>query len=94
MCIRDSFDRGLDLVEVLSWTVEDRARVFRGSALKRIKLDMIRRNALVALGNVLDAQETCDEASLAAVRACLEDESDLVRHTAHRVWEKLKNNPA
>ena len=35
--------------DVLAWTAEDRARVFRGSS-KRIKLDMV-RDAIIALGN-------------------------------------------
>ena len=81
------FDEGLDLVEVLWWTAEDRQRVFRGSALKRIKLDMIRRNALIVAGNVLVAR---DDANLrAAVYACLEDDAELVRTTAQQVWARL-----
>lgn len=85
------FDEGLDLLEVLSWTAEDRARVFRGSALKRIKLDMIRRNALIAVSNVLAERD--DNVLRDAVRACLEDESDLVRETARRVWARIDSSP-
>jgi len=80
-------DAGLDLLEVLSWTAEDRARVFRGSALKRIKLDMIRRNALIAIGNVLVERD--DAAMREAVRGCLDDESELVAATARQVWERI-----
>ncbi|MEM8738985.1 MAG: tRNA epoxyqueuosine(34) reductase QueG [Planctomycetota bacterium] len=76
-------DRGLDLVELMSWTAEDRAGAFRGSALKRIKLDMLRRNAVVVAGNLLTERE--DPALRAAVRRCLEDESGLVRATAEQV---------
>lgn len=43
----------LDLLEVLEWTEVDRRRVFQGSALKRINLEMLKRNALIALGNAL-----------------------------------------
>ena len=42
----------LDLLEVLDWSAEDRQAALRGSALKRIKLDMWKRNALIALGNL------------------------------------------
>jgi epoxyqueuosine reductase len=87
-------DQGLDLLEVLSWTAEDRARVFRGSALKRIKLDMIRRNALIAAGNVLAERE--DAALREAVEGCRDDESELVRATARQVLARLgdASNPA
>ncbi|MEM7627651.1 MAG: tRNA epoxyqueuosine(34) reductase QueG [Planctomycetota bacterium] len=82
--------RGLELSEVLSWTAEDRARAFRGSALKRIKLDMIRRNALIVAGNVLATREHA--ALRDAVRACLEDEADLVRETARQVWGRIESS--
>ncbi|MBB6431491.1 tRNA epoxyqueuosine(34) reductase QueG [Algisphaera agarilytica] len=82
------FADGLDLVEVLSWAADDRTRVFQGSALKRIKLDMIRRNALIAIGNVL-AQR--DDAGLRdAVQGCLDDESELVATTARQVWDRIQ----
>ena len=43
----------LNLLEVLAWTAEDRQRVFRKSAMKRAKLGMMKRNALIAAGNAL-----------------------------------------
>lgn len=85
------FHEGLDLLEVLSWTAQDRARVFRGSAIKRIKLDMIRRNALIALGNILVERD--DTALREAVRGCLDDDSELVRDTARQVWTRIASNP-
>ena len=85
-------DEGLDLLDVLSWTAEDRARVFRGSALKRIKLDMIRRNALIALGNALAEEDRT--AWRDAVRRCLEDDSKLVATTAQQVWNRLADASA
>lgn len=42
----------LGLLAVLDWTEDDRRTVFAGSALKRIKPDMLKRNALIALGNI------------------------------------------
>ncbi|MEM1356330.1 MAG: tRNA epoxyqueuosine(34) reductase QueG [Planctomycetota bacterium] len=41
----------LDLLAVLDWSEEDRRLAFTGSALKRIKLNMLKRNALIALSN-------------------------------------------
>jgi epoxyqueuosine reductase len=43
----DSFD----LLHVLGWKEEDRARAFQGRALKRATLDMMKRNAAIALKN-------------------------------------------
>ena len=42
----------LPLNEVLDWNEEDRQAAFRKSALKRAKLDMIKRNARIALTNI------------------------------------------
>ncbi len=83
-------DEGLDLLDVLSWTAEDRVRVFRGSALKRIKLDMIRRNALIVIGNILAER---DDAELRdTLRRCLDDESELVAATARQVWGRFNQS--
>ncbi|MEM6458915.1 MAG: tRNA epoxyqueuosine(34) reductase QueG [Planctomycetota bacterium] len=80
-------DEGLDVLEVLNWTAEDRARVFRGSALKRIKLDMIRRNALIVAGNRYAG--TGDLALIEAIERCAEDEAELVATTARQVMDCL-----
>ncbi len=45
--MRDRFD----LLEVLQWTEDDRREAFKGSALKRAKLDMMQRNARIVLEN-------------------------------------------
>ncbi|MFW5652995.1 MAG: tRNA epoxyqueuosine(34) reductase QueG [Planctomycetota bacterium] len=44
---------GFDLIKLLSWTEEDRRRAFVTSALKRAKLDMMKRNAIIAAGNFI-----------------------------------------
>jgi epoxyqueuosine reductase len=44
---RSSFD----LVEVLGWDEDARRRAFAGSAMKRSKLGMMHRNAVIAAGN-------------------------------------------
>jgi epoxyqueuosine reductase len=41
-----------DLTEVLGWSLEDYRRQLRGSAMKRAKLDMLQRNAGIAMENV------------------------------------------
>ena len=44
---RDRFD----LLEVINWTDGDRRQAFRGSAMKRAKLEMMQRNAEIVLKN-------------------------------------------
>lgn len=41
----------LDLLAVLDWNEDDRRAAFAGSALKRVKLDMLKRNVLIALNH-------------------------------------------
>jgi epoxyqueuosine reductase len=43
----------LDVLDVLFWDEESRREHFRGSAMKRAKLGMIRRNAVIVAGNIL-----------------------------------------
>lgn len=42
---------GFDLLEVLGWAEEDRRAAFRGSSMKRAKLEMMKRNAAIARAN-------------------------------------------
>ncbi|MFK7758833.1 MAG: tRNA epoxyqueuosine(34) reductase QueG [Phycisphaerales bacterium] len=44
---RDRFD----LLEVLGWSEDDRREAFKGSAMKRAKLDMMKRNARIVARN-------------------------------------------
>ncbi|MHC5024356.1 MAG: tRNA epoxyqueuosine(34) reductase QueG [Planctomycetota bacterium] len=77
----DSFD----LLEVLGWSADDRRAAFTRSALKRAKLDMMKRNAIIAAGNALRER---DDAALRERLVELEDdagESELVRETARAV---------
>jgi len=78
---------GLRLIDVIRWTDDDRAAAFRGSALKRMKLDMVRRNALIAAGNALARRP--DAELQAAVHACVDDASELVAVTARQVVAQL-----
>ncbi|GAB4547088.1 MAG: tRNA epoxyqueuosine(34) reductase QueG [Phycisphaerales bacterium] len=72
---------GFDLLEVLGWTEEDRRAAFTTSAMKRATLSMMKRNALIALGNT--------GAHRAHIEAHLDDEDELVRTTAHDVLARL-----
>jgi len=49
----ESKTSSLDLLEVLNWNEEDRRNAFKGSAMKRAKLDMMQRNAAIAAKNYL-----------------------------------------
>ena len=67
---------------MLGWSAADRQAALRGSALKRIKLDMWKRNALIALGN-----RPLDAATRQRIEAVASDaeEAEMVRATARRV---------
>ncbi|MFN3167363.1 MAG: tRNA epoxyqueuosine(34) reductase QueG [Phycisphaeraceae bacterium] len=84
-----AYAEGLRLLDVLNWTAEDRQRAFTGSALKRVKLDMMRRNAVIAAGNALAA---CEDASLRAKLvqiASADNEPPIVGETARAVCRRL-----
>ena len=57
----------VDLLEVLGWTEEDRARLVVSSALKRASLGMMKRNALLALAGAL-RDATPDDAARIRLR--------------------------
>jgi len=76
---------GFDLLEVLGWSEASRREAFITSALKRAKLEMIKRNALIAAGNALRSRS--DAALLARIREIAADPAEpaLVRETAVEV---------
>lgn len=79
----------INLLEILNWTAADRQEAFISSALKRMKLEMVKRNAIIAAGNYL-AQH--DEPSLRKKIHELStdfNESEMVRHTASDVITRL-----
>ena len=79
---RDESGASFDVREVLEWTEDDRRKAFKTSSMKRAKLDMIRRNAVIVAGNYLRGTE--DEAlrSRLVQIAADESESPLVRQAA------------
>ena len=85
---------GFDLLEVLGWREEDRRAAFTTSALKRAKLAMIRRNAVIAAGNALAAGAIDPDEGrwlAARLRAIAADaaEEPLVRRTAEVVVARI-----
>ncbi len=85
----------VDLLEVLNWTIEDRQHAFTKSALKRVKLPQLKRNALIAAGNAIIAGDLLDDshrtALLDAIKRLAEDkgEDELVRETAKQTLARL-----
>jgi len=93
---RETLAAGLDPFDVLQWTEDDRRRVFRGSALKRVKLDMLHRNALIVLTNTaatLPADDPHRAYVLAEARRIADDSAatPLVRETAHVCLHRLRH---
>lgn len=88
----------LPLLEVMNWDIHARQAALQGSALKRIKLDQFKRNAIIAAGNYIQKQPG-DEASVKFRQRIAElahdaQESDLVRLTASQVLNRLQARAA
>jgi len=64
--------RAFDVLEVLGWTEEDRREAFTTSSMKRAKLDMMQRNALIVAKNLL--REKDDPQLQAAVENYIEQQ--------------------
>jgi len=78
----------LCILDVLGWTEEKKREVFRGSSMKRAKLGMMRRNAVIVAGNILATRK--DVALLEAVQAIAKDDDDpLVKETAVTVLRRV-----
>jgi epoxyqueuosine reductase len=67
-----------DLQEVLNWSAEEYASILHGSAMKRAKVGMLRRNAAVALGN------RGDESHLPLLDQFAEDDDSML--ALHAAW--------
>ncbi len=82
-----------ELLDLLCWTAEDRRRAFTGSALKRIKLEMMQRNALIAAGNALAERDEPALREQVVELASADNDSALVRSTAQAVCQRLGLTP-
>lgn len=80
------------LLDILSWDAPARRHAFRNSALKRLKLDMARRNALIAAGNYLASNPSAAPAGalLGRIRTIAghSAESQIVRTTAQQTLNR------
>ncbi|HRJ49878.1 MAG TPA: tRNA epoxyqueuosine(34) reductase QueG, partial [Phycisphaerales bacterium] len=83
----------LDLSEVLSWTMGDRSRVLGGSAIKRATLAMLKRNAIIAMGNGCRSGERAAVAERLASIARDEGEDVMVRRQAERTLSQWAGEP-
>lgn len=85
----DSSGASLDILAVLNWTEEDRREAFTTSAMKRAKLDMIRRNAVIVAGNHLRREDDPPLREWLVRIAADQDEPALVREAASDVLNVL-----
>ncbi|MFK7961280.1 MAG: epoxyqueuosine reductase [Phycisphaerales bacterium] len=84
-----------ELIEMIGWTEADRRSICGGTAMTRAKLPMLRRNALIAAGNVLLEEDQLTVAERErlrhAIEACRGDADSLVRQTAEDVLGRLSD---
>lgn len=80
---------GFDLMDVLNWTEDDRRAAFVTSAMKRARLDMMKRNALIVAANLVRDGGHAALRTRIAELAGDETEVQLVRETARDVLSGL-----
>jgi epoxyqueuosine reductase len=84
---------GFDLLSVLGWTEADRMQATMRSAIRRAELGMLKRNALICLGNSLRTPRAPTERTPIVARiaevAADEREEAMVRETARRVLHRI-----
>jgi epoxyqueuosine reductase len=73
---------GFDLLEVLNWSEADRTQASINSALKRARLDMLQRNAIIAMGNAALDAEVKSQTLTRLKELAATSESEMVRHAA------------
>ena len=77
----DSFD----LLEILNWDEDARRKSFARSSMKRAKLNMMKRNALIAAGNELRDHDRPELRLRLEEIASDPSEDEIVRLTARTV---------
>ncbi|MBC24069.1 MAG: tRNA epoxyqueuosine(34) reductase QueG [Phycisphaerae bacterium] len=83
-------NEGFDLLDVLGWSEQDRRDAFIRSALKRAKLDMFKRNAIICAGNAV-----IDRGDDIGLRRRLQElsrdpgQGELVRETARQTLDRI-----
>jgi len=81
--------QGFDLLEVLNWTEQDRRDAFTQSPMKRAKLAMMKRNALIAAGNAIKVNQQPELQQRIKQIVADDGEDELVRQTARQVLNRL-----
>jgi epoxyqueuosine reductase len=79
----------LPLLEVLNWDEAARRSAFRSSAMKRATLAMMKRNAVIAVGNLLSRRKAPELVRRVREIAENSDETALVRAAAAEVIRQL-----
>mgnify|MGYP001807066164 CR=1 FL=1 len=79
-------NRDFDLLEVLGWDALDRQKAFKSSSMKRARLDMMRRNAVILAGNEANAQPALVDRVTVIANDSKEDV--LVREAARNTIER------
>ncbi len=88
-------ERTLDALAVLDWQEEDRLRTFAGTPVMRATLPMLKRNAIIVIGNAI--QQSMDarlrERCTNRLSRIAEDpaEVDVVRQTAREVLSRCSS---
>ncbi|MBS0195750.1 MAG: tRNA epoxyqueuosine(34) reductase QueG [Planctomycetes bacterium] len=79
----------LNLAEVMDWTGVAREEAFRTSPMKRARLDMMKRNAVIVAGNALATGEHPGLRERLEALAGNSGETELVRQTAADVLRRV-----
>ena len=80
---------GFELERVLGWSTTDRQQALQGSSMKRAKLDMFLRNAIIVAGNTL-SDEAFDQVRPMIEQLAREDNGrDMVREAAADVLKRM-----
>jgi epoxyqueuosine reductase len=85
---------GFDLLEMLNWTEADREQAVINSAMKRARLEMLKRNAMIAAGNVMRSGHASAELRQAIGRLAGEGCDTLVQETAKSVTQGSQRSSA
>jgi epoxyqueuosine reductase len=83
-----------DLIELLGWTERQRRDAFTRSALRRARLAMMKRNALVAAGNALAVADRPALRRRVEAVAADPEEDEMVRATARAVITRVSGRAA
>jgi len=84
--------QAFDLLDVLGWTDDDRRNAFITSAMKRAKLGMMKRNALIVGGNAFESMTRDEQHRFTERVARLTmdvTQEDVVRTTARQIANRL-----